>query len=114
MYIQYVGFNGTADSRVYGFHVIHAPHEPREFTVEIQSGVFGSSQLRFQDGPDICFARLKQGLLEETQDARTESHLNISEQDVRMYVETRRSVKVCGKRRRQGLATAPAASPGSR
>jgi hypothetical protein len=101
MYIQYVGFNGTAASRVYGFHVIDAPHQPREFSVEIQSEVFGSSKLRLQDGPHICFARLKQGLLEETQGARAQGHLNISDQDVRMYLETHRPATAPGKRKRR-------------
>lgn len=101
MYIQYVGFDGTAASRVYGFHVIDAPHEPRDFTVEIHAGAFGASRLSFQDGPDICFARLKQGLLEETQDARADGHLSISDQDVRMYLETHRFVKARGRGRRE-------------
>jgi hypothetical protein len=99
MYIQYIGFNGTAASRVYGFHVIDGARDSREFTVEIHAEAFGPFGLRFQEGPDICFARLKQGLLEETQDARTEGHLNISEQDVRMYLESHRSVKVPGRGR---------------
>jgi hypothetical protein len=103
MYIQYVGFNGTAGSRAYDFHVIEAAREPRDFTVEIQSEAFGPSQLRFQDGPDICFVRLKKGLQEETQEARAEGHLNINEQDVRVYLETHRPVKVLGKRRRESL-----------
>jgi len=112
MYIQYVGFNGTADSRVYGFHVIDAPHQPREFSVGIQSEVFGSSKLRFQDGPDICFARLKQELLEETQDARVEGHLNISDEDVRMYLETHTSVKVPERGRGERVAEASASLAG--
>ena len=105
MYIQYVGFDGTAASRVYGFHVIDAPREPREFTVEIHAEAFGPSRLSFQDGPDICFTRLRQGLLEETQDVRAQGHLNITEQDVRMYLETHRSVKMRGRGRGESPAT---------
>jgi len=97
MYIQYVGFNGTAGSRIYDFHVIDVAHEPREFAVEIQSAAFGPSRLRFQEGPDICFARLKQGLQEETQGAGAEGHLDISEQDVRVYLEAHRPAKQHGK-----------------
>ena len=104
MYIQYVGFNGTAASRVYGFDVIDVAREPREFTVEIHAEAFGPSRLRFQDGPDICFARLKQRLLEETPDVRAEGHLNISDEDVRMYLETHRSVKLPGRGRGERAA----------
>ena len=107
MYIQYVGFNGRAGSRAYDFNVIEAAREPRNFTVEIQSEAFGPSHLRFQDGPDICFARLKKGLQEETQEARAEGHLNINEHDVRVYLETHRPVKSLGKRRRESLDAEP-------
>jgi len=110
MYIQYVGFDGTAGSRLYGFHVVDAAHEPREFTVEIHAQAFGPSQLRFQEGPDICFARLKRGLLEETRDALAEGHMQISEQDVRVYLEAHRSVKEPGRGKRERLATEPNAS----
>jgi hypothetical protein len=103
MYIQYVGFNGRAGSRAYDFHVIEAAREPRNFTVEIHSEAFGPSQLRFQDGPDICLARLKKELHEETKEARAEGHLNINEQDVRVYLENHRPLKVLGKRRRESL-----------
>jgi len=113
MYIQYGGFNGTAGSRVYSFHVMDAAREPREFTVEIHSEAFGPSQLRFQEGPDICFARLKKGLQEETQDAHAERHLNISEQDVQAYLESHRPVKVPGKGRGGRLVAAPDGSLGA-
>jgi|SRR5579863_3723084 len=100
MYIQYVGFDGTASSRVYNFHVIDAPHEPREFAVEVQSEAFRPSQLRFQDGPAISFECLKKGLEEETPEANTERHLNIGEPDVRAYLETHR-LRAPGTRRQE-------------
>ena len=107
MYIQYVGFDGTADSRIYNFHVIDAPHESREFAVEVQSEVFQRSQLRLQDGPAISFACLKRRLEEETERACAERHLNVSEEDVHLYLDTHRSVKPPGKRRQDALATEP-------
>src|SRR5580700_10135154 len=104
MYIQYVGFNGTASSRVYNFHVIDNPEESREFAVEVQSGAFQPSQLRFQDGPAITFECLKKGLAEETPAASAVRHLNIGEPEVRAYLETHRHVKVSGGKRRAPLA----------
>jgi hypothetical protein len=103
VYIQYVGFNGTAGSRVYGFHVIEMAQEPREFTVEVHSEAFAPARLSFQDGPEICLARLKKRLQEETQDARAEGHLSISEQDVRAYLEAHRPIKGVGRRRQEKL-----------
>jgi hypothetical protein len=105
MYIQYVGFDGTAASRVYGFHVINAAREAREFTVEIHTTAFGPSRLGFQDGPGICFTRLQKGLEEESHGNLAEGHLNISDQDVHVYLESHRSVRDAKKRKRQGLAT---------
>jgi hypothetical protein len=88
MYIQYVGFNVAASSRVYNFDVIDT-NETREFTVEVQSDAFRPARLRLQDGPGICFARLKQDLQGETPEARAAAHLsiNIREQDIQEYLE---------------------------
>jgi hypothetical protein len=86
MYIQYVGFSVAASSRIYNFDVIDT-NEAREFTVEIQSGAFRPTRLRLQDGPGICFARLKEELQGETQEARAEAHLGIGEQYIQEYLE---------------------------
>ncbi len=86
MYIQYIGFNVASSSRTYNFDVIDIA-ETREFTVKVQSEAFRPARLKLQDGPGICFARLKQELQEETQEARAEAHLSIGEQDIQEYLE---------------------------
>ncbi len=88
MYIQYVGFNHATGSRIYNFDVIDTV-EAREFTVEVQSGAFRPAALKLQDGPGICFARLKQELQGETPEARAAAHssINIREQDIQEYLE---------------------------
>lgn len=86
MYIQYVGFNVAASSRLYNFDVIDIA-EAREFTVKVQSEAFRPAALKLQDGPDICYARLKQELEGETQESRAEAHLDIGERDVEEYLE---------------------------
>ncbi len=86
MYIQYVGFNVAASSRTYNFDVLD-PKETREFTVKVQSEAFRPARLKVQDGPGICFARLKQELQGETQASRVEAHLNIAERDIQEYLE---------------------------
>lgn len=87
MYIQYVGFDAARSSRIYTFHVIDAPHEDREFTVSVQSEEFQAARLKLQDGPAICFARLKQELQGETEGVHAEAHLSIEEKDVQEYME---------------------------
>jgi hypothetical protein len=87
MHVQYVGFIVAANSRIYSFHVVDASEETREFTVKVQSEAFRSSSFKFQDGPGICFARLKQELEEETQESRAEADLHIGKQDIDEYLE---------------------------
>ena len=86
MYIQYVGFNVAASSRMYNFNVLE-PKEAREFTVKVRSEAFRPARLKLQDGPDICFARLEQELERETQKSRVEAHLSIRERDIQEYLE---------------------------
>ncbi len=86
MYIQYVGFNVAVSSRTYNFDVLE-PKEAREFTVQVQSEAFRPARLKLQDGPGICYARLKQELERETKESRVETHLCIGETDIREYLE---------------------------
>ena|SRR5690242_11117119 len=92
MHIQYVGFSEEHASRIYNFDVIDAK-ESRHFTVEVRLEAFRPLLLKFQDGPDLCFACLKKGLQEETPDARAVSHLSVGEQDVQGYLERHRPAK---------------------
>ena len=86
MYIQYVGCSVAASSRIYNYDVLDTK-EKREFSVQVESEAFHPSGLRLQDGPDICFARLKQALEGETQESRAEGHLSIRKRDVAEYLE---------------------------
>ncbi len=86
MYIQYVGFNVAASSRIYNFDVLE-PKEAREFTVKVQSEAFRPAGLKLQDGPGICFERLEQELEGETQESRAEANLSVGERDIQEYLE---------------------------
>jgi hypothetical protein len=88
MYIQYVGFNVAGSSRIYNYDVLDTK-EKREFSVQVQSEAFRPSGLRHQDGPDICFDRLKRELGAETPESRTEGHLSLRARDVDEYLEQR-------------------------
>ena len=87
MHIQYQGFDSSASSRIYSFHVIDAPAEARDFTITVQSAAFRPEGLRFQDGPDICFARLEHELEKQTPEIRTAAHLSIGELDIKDYLD---------------------------
>ena len=99
MYIQYVGFDTSAGSRIYSFHVIDAPEEARDFTITVQSAAFRPDGLKFQDGPDICFAHLGRELEKQTPEIRTEAHLSIGELDIKDYLDNHHTRKPTRKKK---------------
>src|SRR5271157_5757786 len=86
MFIQFAGYDIEANSRIYNFDVMDPPREAREFTVEIESKTSRWGSLNLQDGPGICFERLRHELERETPELYAESHLRIGEQDVQEYL----------------------------
>jgi hypothetical protein len=87
MYIQYHGFFLEATSRIYAYRVIDPPQGTREFTVGVQNDAFLSPPLKIQDGPGICYARMKQALDSETNESPAETHLRIGQGDIQEYIE---------------------------
>jgi hypothetical protein len=59
--IRYLGFECTGEGRRYRLSV-DGPGEPRVFTMTIANAAFAARQARFQDAPDLCFARLQREL----------------------------------------------------
>jgi hypothetical protein len=98
MYIQYIGFNLAANSRIYNFDVIDKAAEAREFTVKVQSEAFRPAHLKIQDGPDICFERLERELERETKESRVEAHLSIGKGDIQEYLEGHYPLKAHSKK----------------
>jgi hypothetical protein len=87
MLIQYVGFIVSRGSRSYNFRVIDRPGEEREFTINVALESFRLTALKFQDGPDLCFARLKRELADEAVTPQAKTAVIISEQDIQIYIE---------------------------
>ncbi len=54
---------------------------------EIQFEAFRPAGLKLQDGPSICFDRLKRELGAETEKSRAEAELSIAERDIDEYLE---------------------------
>ena len=87
MHIQFAGYDIESNSRIYKFRCAWTqPREAREFTVAIESKTSRWGSLKLQDGPGICFERLRHELERETPEVRTKSHLRIGEQDVQEYL----------------------------
>ena len=109
MYIQYVGFDSAASSRIYAFHMIDMPHEARDFTVKVQYEAFRQDRLKLQDGPGLCFARLAEDLRGETLESRVEAHLSISDRDIKGYLEQHYPRKPQGKKKQDSIVSSTAA-----
>jgi hypothetical protein len=86
MYIQYEGMVLGTASRTYAFHVIDSSEKTRDFKVCVQSGDFGTSPLKIQDGPAISMARLKRELALETAASPAVASLSLAESDIQEYV----------------------------
>jgi hypothetical protein len=60
--IRYMGFECTSEGRAYCLRV-EGVGDARLFTVTIPNAAFESRKARFQDAPELCFARLQRELL---------------------------------------------------
>jgi hypothetical protein len=60
--LRYLGFRTTAEGREYTLRVT-AGFEHRDFVLLITHQDFASREARFQDAPDLCFAKLQRDLV---------------------------------------------------
>ena len=82
--MQFVGYTVKPLGREYTFMVREPPIEPREFTIAIANEAFTERRLRFQDGPDICSAKLRRELLNGA-NLSPESHFDLSNAELADY-----------------------------
>jgi len=64
--IRYLGFDCTSEGRAYRLRV-DGTGDPRLVTVTIPNAAFEARKARFQDAPELCFARLQKELLENAE-----------------------------------------------
>jgi hypothetical protein len=62
--VRYLGFRNTDLGRAYSLRV-DAAGVPRTITVTIPHSAFEAKKARFQDAPELCFARLQRALVEQ-------------------------------------------------
>jgi hypothetical protein len=60
--VQYVGFRISDTSRDYRLLVHHPDGQCDEFIIAIEHEAFLSHRVRYQDGAEICFLKLRQVL----------------------------------------------------
>jgi hypothetical protein len=64
--IRYMGFRCTGEGREYTLRV-DGEGDPRLFVLVIPHAAFTEKQARFQDAPDVCFAKLQRTLAVDAQ-----------------------------------------------
>lgn len=85
--IQLKNFVVSQKCRTYSYQVIDPAGEIRQFTVEVSLDLFRTSPLKFQDGPLISRERLLGELEREAAGLLANGQLQVSEPDIRGYME---------------------------
>jgi hypothetical protein len=85
--VRYMGFQSTSEGREYTLRVDGQGDEPRLFVLVIPHEAFTSKEARFQDAPDLCFAKLQRELLGENVPTPG-SRLVLTSADLAQYRET--------------------------
>lgn len=97
--VRYMGFRTTGAGRAYALRVDGAGAGTRLVTITIPHEAFASKQARFQDAPDLCFAKLQRALAENA-DLPDGLELLVSPTDLEEYRDGQ-SRRVPERKRRQ-------------
>jgi hypothetical protein len=81
--VHYVGFRSTEDGREYTLRASGTP--PRMFVMLIAHEHFVAGQLRYQDGPDLCCAKLTRVLAEETGEPAPDGEFVVTAKELLEY-----------------------------
>ena len=101
-HVQYVGFRITDEGREY---TLRATNEtPRLFVLLIAHQHFQMGRARYQDGPDLCCAKLTRVLIEDALDADQESPLVLTAEELAVYRAGRADPSARRKRERRSDA----------
>ena len=82
--VQFVRFESKASVREYTFMVKEASADAREFILTIANEAFNARRVRYQDGPDVCSAKLRQELATYANHP-PETHYLITDADLEDY-----------------------------
>jgi hypothetical protein len=82
--VQFVKFQAKTLVREYIFSVKEASGDPREFILTISNEAFNTRRVRYQDGPDVCSAKLRQELAAYGNNP-PETHYLITDADLEDY-----------------------------
>lgn len=86
MNIQYLGFEPDLKCRTYSFRVVETLKQDREFQLSVENQAVAASKFKFQDIPDLCFARLKRDLASEKAGEAVPLRIRVSEVELKQYI----------------------------
>jgi hypothetical protein len=98
--VHYLGFRTTEDGREYTLRA-HG-HSSRLFVMLIAHRHFASGRVRFQDGPDVCCAKLARALTDETDVPGPECPFEFTAEDLLAYRVDRAAPVSTRRRDRRG------------
>jgi hypothetical protein len=87
MRIQYLGYVLKSNAHAYSFRVVDSLTKERKFTVTVPNQPLTDTHFRWQNIPDLCFCKLKEGLSFETQACPLPLQLTVSGAELQKYVE---------------------------
>jgi hypothetical protein len=86
MNIQYLGFEQDLKSRTYAFRVVETLKPDREFQLSVDLQLLTATKFKFQDIPDLCFAKLKSDLASELPEQAVPMRMRVSAIELQQYV----------------------------
>lgn len=107
--IRYMGFEADGDGRRYTLRV-EGEGGPRVFVLLIPHTAFSEHKARFQDAPDLCYARLQRELARDAALLPREP-LVLTTEDLAEYREQQTKRSSERKRKRPGTGSGPGAEP---
>ena len=91
--IQYVGFESKASNREYAYRVVDPLAGTREIVFTISNQAFLEKLVRYQDGPEVCYLKLRRELEAESTEAPLRKRSAVSDAELGEYRATHRPAK---------------------
>lgn len=86
-HVEYLGFKSNKSTREYTLRVRRVDDDDKDFTVVIDNNAFRDNRVRYQDGPEICFAKLQRELSSCADGSFPASKLKVSDAELDAYRE---------------------------
>jgi hypothetical protein len=87
MHLRYIGVIPQTEFLEYGFRIEDKDKDPRLIVMVIESGMFKTCALKFQEAPDLCYQKLLADLKDETSELPLSPRFCVTASDIAHYRE---------------------------